>query len=87
MIILKFILIKNKYRNYISINFHIITYPQMELLRYSAPFKFQNECIEYCIGLVVEQDRIICTYSAWDRSTIIGIYNKKYIDDIIENKI
>ena len=65
----------------------IIFNSKMELLRYSAPFKFQNECIEYCIGLVVEQDRIICTYSAWDRSTIIGIYNKKYIDDIIENKI
>ena len=65
----------------------IIFNSKMELLRYSAPFKFQNECIEYCIGLVVEQDRIICTYSAWDRSTIIGIYDKKYIDDIIENKV
>ena len=55
----------------------------MNLLRYSAPFKFTNQCIEYCLGLVVEENRIICTYSDWDRTTVIGVYDKTYIDELI----
>ena len=54
----------------------------MNLLRYSAPFKFEGECIEYCLGLVVENDRVIMTYSTWDRTTKIGVYSKKYIDEL-----
>ena len=56
----------------------------MNLLRYSAPFKFHTEPIEYCLGLVVEDDRVLITYSVWDRETKLGIYNKKYIDSIIK---
>jgi hypothetical protein len=56
----------------------------MNLLRYSAPFKFQTEPIEYCLGLVVEDDRVLITYSVWDRETKLGIYDKKYIDSIIK---
>jgi tetratricopeptide (TPR) repeat protein len=77
---------------------HIVSYEQprhyyhlfvvfdksMKLLRYSAPFKFQEDCIEYCIGLVVESDRIIVPYSSWDRTTKIGVYDKKYIDSILK---
>jgi tetratricopeptide (TPR) repeat protein len=54
----------------------------MNLLRYTAPFKFEGEKIEYCLGLVVEDDRIIMTYSTWDRSTKVGVYSKKYIDNL-----
>lgn len=60
----------------------IIFDENMYLLRYSEPFKFQNECIEYCLGLVVERERIICTYSAWDRTTHISIYDRKYIESL-----
>lgn len=77
---------------------HIVSYEQprhyyhlfvvfdksMKLLRYSAPFKFQEECIEYCIGLIVEEDRVIVPYSSWDRTTKISIYEKKYIDSILK---
>uniref|UniRef100_A0A6C0HCK8 Glycosyltransferase 2-like domain-containing protein n=1 Tax=viral metagenome TaxID=1070528 RepID=A0A6C0HCK8_9ZZZZ len=77
---------------------HIVSYEQprhyyhmfvvfdksMKLLRYSAPFKFEGECIEYCIGLVVEKDRIIVPYSTWDRTTKIAIYDKKYIDSLVK---
>jgi tetratricopeptide (TPR) repeat protein len=56
----------------------------MNLLRYSAPFKFHTEPIEYCLGLVVENDRVLITYSVWDRETKLGIYDKKYIDSIIK---
>jgi hypothetical protein len=85
------------YKNEIWFVGHIVSYEQprhyyhifsvfdenMKLLRYSAPFKFDTECIEYCLGLIVEDDRVICTYSSWDRTTIIAVYDKKYIDGLI----
>jgi tetratricopeptide (TPR) repeat protein len=75
---------------------HIVSYEQprhyyhffavfdlnMNLQRYSAPFKFQGEPIEYCIGLIVEHDRIIVPYSTWDRTTKIAIYSKTYVESI-----
>jgi len=51
----------------------------MNLLRYSAPFKFEGESIEYCLGIVVEDERVVLTYSTWDRTSKIAIYNKNYI--------
>jgi tetratricopeptide (TPR) repeat protein len=88
------------YKNEIWFVGHLVSYEQprhyyhifsvfdenMKLLRYSAPFKFNKECIEYCLGLVVEDDRVICTYSSWDRTTNIAIYDKPYIDDLIKYK-
>lgn len=56
----------------------------MNLLRYSAPFKFEGTPIEYCLGLVVEDDRVLMTYSNWDNTSRIGVYDKKYIDSIIK---
>jgi tetratricopeptide (TPR) repeat protein len=77
---------------------HIVSYEQprhyyhlfvvfdksMKFLRHSAPFKFEGECIEYCIGFVVEEDRVIVPYSTWDRTTKMAVYNKKYIDSIVK---
>jgi tetratricopeptide (TPR) repeat protein len=54
----------------------------MTLLRYTSPFKFEGEKIEYCVGLVVEESRVIITYSTWDRTTKVGIYSKTCIDDL-----
>jgi tetratricopeptide (TPR) repeat protein len=87
-----------KYKNEIWFIGHIVSYEQprhyyhifsvfdenMKLLRYSAPFKFEGEPIEYCLGLIVEDDRIICSYSSWDRTTVIVTYDKKYINDVIK---
>jgi len=56
----------------------------MNLLRYSAPFKFEGEPIEYCLSIVVEDERVLMNYSTWDRTTRIGIYDKKYIDSIVK---
>jgi tetratricopeptide (TPR) repeat protein len=65
--------------------YHIITVfdSSMNLLRYSAPFKFEGEPIEYCLSIVVEDERVLMNYSTWDRTTRIGIYDKKYIDSIV----
>lgn len=56
----------------------------MNLLHYSAPFKFDGEAIEYCLSLIVEDDRVLINYSNWDRTTSIGVYDKKYIDSLIK---
>lgn len=49
------------------------------LKRYSAPFTFEGEPIEYCLGLIVEHDRVLVTYSAWDRSTKILVLDPAVI--------
>ena len=83
-----------KYKNEIWFVTHIVSYEEprhyyhvivvfdndMNLLRYSAPFKFDNDPIEYCLGLVVKDNNIIISYSTWDRTTRIGIYSKEYIE-------
>jgi hypothetical protein len=66
--------------------YHIISVfdSKMNLLRYSAPFKFEGDPIEYCLSIVVEDDRVLINYSTWDRTTRIGVYDKKYIDSIVK---
>jgi len=75
---------------------HIVSYEQprhyyhmfavfdldMNLQKYSAPFKFEGvDPIEYCVGIMVEDDRVIVPYSTWDRSTKLAIYDKSYIEN------
>ena len=66
--------------------YHIIAIfdSDMNLLRYSAPFKFEGEPIEYSLSIIVEDERVLINYSTWDRTTRVGIYDKKYIDSIVK---
>lgn len=57
---------------------------EMKLLRYSAPFKFEGTCIEYCLGLVVEENRVLMTHSGWDRTTKIRVYDRSYIESMLK---
>jgi glycosyltransferase involved in cell wall biosynthesis len=68
-----------KPRNY----YHIICVfdTSMNLLRYTAPFKFEGEPIEYCLSIIIEDNKVIINYSTWDRTTKIAIYNKDYIEN------
>ena len=56
----------------------------MNFLRHSAPFKYEDDCIEYTLGLVVEEERVIMTYSVWDRSAKLAVYDKSYIDSLMK---
>ena len=69
--------------------FHLIAVfdDQLNLLRYSAPFKFEGECIEYCIGLVVEGDKVIIPYSTMDRTTKVAVYDRMYIESKLNIKL
>jgi len=59
----------------------------MKLLRFSNPFKFENQNVDFCLGLIIEDNRVIISYSTSDNTTKIGIYNKTYIFDyVIFNK-
>lgn len=44
--------------------------------RHSTLFKFEGEKIEYALGLVVESDRLLITYSKWDAESVLGIYDR-----------
>jgi len=86
------------YKNEIWFITHIVSYEtprhyyhvfiifdnDMNILRYSAPFSFENEPIEYCLSIIVEEERILVNYSTWDRTTRIAIYDKNYINSIIK---
>jgi tetratricopeptide (TPR) repeat protein len=89
-----------KYNNELWFILHVVSYEDprhyyhmlvvfndnMDLLRYSAPFKFEGEPIEYSLGLVVEDFRVLITYSVWDRTTKLAVYCKSYIDNLLKYK-
>ena len=58
---------------------------EMNFKRHSAPFKFEGEPIEYCLGLVVESERVMCTDSTWDGTTKLVVYDKSYIDTFLQS--
>lgn len=55
----------------------------MNLKRYTAPLKFEGECIEYCLSIVVDDNNVMINYSTWDRTTKIGVYDKSYIESLL----
>jgi hypothetical protein len=55
----------------------------MNLLRYSAPFKFEGEPIEYCLSINIRDKEVYMNYSTWDRTTRIGVYDLDYIESIL----
>lgn len=58
----------------------------MNLSRYSAPFSFEGEAIEYCLSIIVEKSQVFINYSTWDRTTRIGIYEKDYVESLLKYK-
>lgn len=60
----------------------VIMDADMNLKRYSAPFTFDNNAIEYCLSLLVDTETVTMCYSTWDSSTAIATYKKTYIDGL-----
>ena len=50
---------------------------EMEYKKCTYPFKFSDKPIEYCLGLVVEDDRIIFGRSVYDKDAALKIVHKK----------
>jgi mannosyltransferase OCH1-like enzyme len=55
---------------------------EMNLLRYSEPFKLDDCLVEFCIGLIVEVDRIILSFSTLDINIYVATYDHSYIHTI-----
>jgi hypothetical protein len=55
----------------------------MNLLRYSSLFTFEEINIEYCLSIIVEDNKVIIPYSTIDRTTKVGIYDKLYIESTL----
>ena len=70
-------------RNYYHMMLVFENNEDMKLIKYTPIFKFDEHCIEYCLGLIVEDSRVVTTYSSWDRSTKIAVYDKKYIEEMM----
>lgn len=51
--------------------------------RHSILFKFHGDPIEYALGLVVEADRVLMSYSRWDRTSAVAIVPR----DIVEREL
>ena len=60
--------------------FAIFDKSTMEIKRWSNLFKYEGEKIEYSLGLIVEEERLIVSYSKWDSTPAIAVYNKKNIE-------
>ena len=55
----------------------------MNLLKYSQLFKLGTFMIEFCLGVIVEKDRIIISYSENDATTRLLVCDKNYINSLI----
>ncbi len=79
-----FICHRNNNLNYT--HFFVVFDKYMNLLRYSNEFKLENKDIEFISGLELTNDKILLTYSVFDNSTKIGIYNFSNLDNLGWNK-
>jgi tetratricopeptide (TPR) repeat protein len=61
--------------------FAVFDKEKMEIKRWSNLFKYEGEKIEYSLGLIVEEERIIISYSKWDSTPAIAVYDKKTVEE------
>lgn len=53
--------------------------------RHSRFFTFDRECVEFCLGLIIEDERIITTHSNWDSTSKLYVYHKEtLLKDLFE---
>jgi mannosyltransferase OCH1-like enzyme len=53
----------------------------MNLIRYSELFKFEDCKVEFCIGIIIKNNEMILSYSALDTKSIIATYDIDYINN------
>ena len=47
----------------------------MNLKRYSELFKFGDKMVEFCTGLIMEETRLILSYSLLDTTSCVSTYD------------
>jgi mannosyltransferase OCH1-like enzyme len=76
--------INNKNMHYNYQHCFVIFNSNMELVRYSELFKFDDCFVEFCIGLIIEETRTILSYSSLDTNSKIGVYDNEYLKNGIK---
>jgi glycosyltransferase involved in cell wall biosynthesis len=64
--------------------FIVLDAKTLQVKRYSNMFKFDGEKIEYALGLVVEDDRILISYSRWDAESVLAVYDRKTLCEAVD---
>lgn len=70
-----------KYYTHIFVCFN----KNMELLGYSNEFNFENNIVEFCIGLITNNDNFIITYSTLDKTAKLCVLPSDYVNSLIVN--
>jgi hypothetical protein len=77
---------KGKFVNYQ--HFFAVFDLNMNLLRYSELFKFENYKVEFCMGLIIKEKEngceLIMSYSLMDTQSIVCVYDMEYIKNGIK---
>ena len=51
----------------------------LQLIKSTPLFKYSESRIQYTLGLIVEADKVILSYSTMDDTTLVSVYDKKQI--------
>jgi glycosyltransferase involved in cell wall biosynthesis len=67
---------KGKVRDYYH---HIIKFDlnTLNFISLSDPFKIEGELIEYALGLIIDDEKVVITYSTWDSSSNLKTYKRE----------
>lgn len=63
--------------------FVILDAERFSYKRHSTLFKFHGECIEYALGLVIEPERILISYSRMDRTSEVMSIPRHIVDNVL----
>ncbi len=63
--------------------FVVLDAETLSVKRHSILFKLEGEKIEYALGLVVEEQRILISFSKWDAESIVCEYDRKTLEDFV----
>ena len=66
-------------------HFFVCFNKNMELLGYSNEFNFENNIVEFCIGLMINNNNFVITYSTLDKTTKLCVLSSDYVNSLIVN--
>jgi hypothetical protein len=60
--------------------FVVLDAETLKFKRHSILFKFEGDCIEYALGLIVESERVLVSYSQMDRTSKVLVLPKTTVE-------
>lgn len=62
--------------------FIVLDYDTLSVVKYSKWFTFDGDKIEFCLGVIIEDDRVILSHSNWDGSSKLKFISKNKVDEL-----